>query len=258
MRRNLQPALLGLCLTLGAACSTAKPAVKATPSVDAETTLRQGDEQLKNKNYVEAEKLYEAVRSKYPFLDASKTAELRLADTDYDRELFLEARDRYQTFAKLHPTHPRVDYAAFRVALSHYREVPSDFFMLPPSHEKDQTEVRAALKSASEFLKQYPSSSFVPEAQKIVSDTQRRLAEHDLSIADFYSRRSRWKAVVLRLEGLWERYPSAGVEERALFKLHNAYTGLKDVPKARQSLERVIQSMPNTPAAQKAQKLLGG
>jgi outer membrane protein assembly factor BamD len=50
----------------------------------------------------------------------------------FERELWTEAADRYSGFVKLHPTHAKVDYAAYRAALSHYRDIPSDWFMLPP------------------------------------------------------------------------------------------------------------------------------
>lgn len=260
--------LLGLCAlaSFGLACNSAgggrarrgKLSAPIDPALESQELLRRGDAALKGSNYVDAEKLYESVRSKYPFLEASKTAELRLADTDFDRQLYLEARDRYQNFVKLHPTHAKVDYAAFRVALSHFKQMPSDFFLLPPSHEKDQVDVRAASKAASEFLRLYPSSTFVPEAQKILAKTQHRLAQHDLYVADFYAKRKKWPAVVGRLEGLEEKFPEAGITEETLFKLHHAYTQLHDASKADDALRRVIRLLPNTPAAQKAQSMLAG
>ncbi len=258
--------LLGTGLLFAAGCETSKGtrarrarlAAPVDPSADSQELLRRGDAALKGSNYVDAEKLYEAVRRKYPFLEASKMAELRLADTDFNRELYMEARDRYQNFAKLHPTHPKVDYAAFRVALSHFKQMPSDFFLLPPSHEKDQVDVRGASKAAAEFLKLYPSSSFVPEAQKILAKTQLRLAQHDLYVADFYAKRMKWPAVVQRLEGLEERFPEAGVAETSLFKLHHAYVQLKDASKAEETLKRIIRVLPNSPASERAQSMLAG
>jgi outer membrane protein assembly factor BamD len=167
---------------------------------DAESNLAKGNEALASKNYIEAEKFFEYVRSKYPFLEASKEAELRLADTDFEREQFLEARDRYQNFVKLHPTHSKVDYAAYQAALTHYKEIPSDFFLLPPSREKDQVEVRSAQRALGEFVRQYPSSSHAAEAKAQFEETRKRLADHEMYVASFYRKRERWPAVVARLE----------------------------------------------------------
>src|SRR5205814_2390586 len=112
-----------------------------------------GDELLESKNYLEAQKYYDYVKSKFPYLEAATTAELRLADVDFEREKYIEARDRYQNFVKLHPTHAKVDYAAFRSALSHFKDMPSDFFLLPPAREKDQAEVRAAAVAMGDFVR---------------------------------------------------------------------------------------------------------
>ena len=106
-------------LLLAAACKTTdKGRVRpdAKPTSDAQTNLDKGNEALRGKNYPDAEKYFEYVKDKYPFLDAAKEAELRLGDLEYDRDRVTEARDRYNNFVKLHPTHPRVDYAAFRAA----------------------------------------------------------------------------------------------------------------------------------------------
>ncbi len=247
-------------LLLAAACKTTdKGRVRpdAKPTSDAQTNLDKGNEALRGKNYPDAEKYFEYVKDKYPFLDAAKEAELRLGDLEYDRDRVTEARDRYNNFVKLHPTHPRVDYAAFRAALTHYKEMPSEFFALPPSREKDQVEVRAAYKAMTDFVRSYPSSSHLPEAKKIVDETRRRLAEHELYVADFYEKRGRWSAVAGRLETIVAQYSGAGFDEKALFRLHDVYTKLRDPTRAQDALRRIINKFPNTPAASRAQKMLG-
>lgn len=232
-----------------------KPATST--SGDAQTNLGKGNEALQGKNYADAERYFEYVRDKYPFLDAAKEAELRLADLEYDRDRMTEARDRYNNFVKLHPTHPKVDYAAFRSAMTHYKEMPSDFFVLPPSREKDQVEVRAANKSMTDFVRSYPDSPYLPEAKKIVDQTRRRLAEHELYVADFYEKRGKWNAVAGRLETLVAQYSGLGYDEKALFRLHDVYTKLNDSTRAQDALRRIISKFPNTPAAARAQQMLG-
>src|SRR4051812_31210299 len=102
----------------------------------AEENLHLGNEALDNRDFLRAEKYFQFVKTKFPYLEASKEAELKLADVAFAQEQFPEARERYESFIKLHPTHPQVDYAAWRAALTHVKEMPSDFFLLPPSEEK--------------------------------------------------------------------------------------------------------------------------
>lgn len=256
MKAPLPAVLLALTLL---ACKTTGGGEFGEPDYgpDAEDNLRKGEAELASKNYLEAQKFFEHVRNKYPFLDAAKTAELRLADTEFERERYLEARDAYANFVKIHPTHPKVDYAAYRAALTHFKDIPSDWFFLPPSIEKDQTEIRAAMRAMGDFLRQYPSSSFVPEARKILDDTRHRAAEHEIYVASFYRRRDRWAAVAFRLQYVVDNYSGAGFDEEALFGLHEAYEKLKEPDKAKEALRTIMTRFPNTPAARKAQRLLG-
>ncbi len=226
-------------------------------AADAQANLDKGNDALRTKSYLDAEKYFEYVKTKYPYLDAAKEAEIRLADTDFDRERYTEARDRYTNFVKLHPTHPKVDYAAFRAALTHYKDMPSEFFLLPPSREKDQSQVRAANKALADFVRSYPNSTYLTEAKRILDDTRHRLAEHELYVADFYAKRDKWPAVVQRLEAVVQKYSGLGYDEAVLFRLHDVYDKMKDKSRAEDALRRIISRFPDTPAASRAQQLLG-
>ncbi len=226
-------------------------------AADAEENMRRGDEAMKAKNFAEASSYFEFVKTKYPYLELAKEAELKLADADYERDQFIEARDRYQNFVRLHPTHPKIDYASFRAALTHYKEIPSDFFLLPPASEKDQVEVRNAMSAMTEFTRGFPSSEYLAEAKKVLDEVRLRLAEHELYVADFYARRDRWPAVVTRLSVVARDFSGIGLDERAAFGLYDAYLKLKDPAKAREALERFVTRFPDDPAAKKAQKLMG-
>jgi len=243
-----------------AAFSCATQGDGSTPNYasDADTNLKRGIEALEDKSYDEAAKYFDYVHTKYPFLDASKEAELKLADLEFAKESYETARDRYQNFVKLHPTHPKVDYAAFQAAMTHYEAIPNDYFFMPPAYEKDQNEVQGALRAMAEFVRQYPKSQYHPRAQKLLTDTRSRLARHELYVASFYKRRDRWTAVAWRLENVAEKYSGAGFDEEALFGLHEAYSKLKQPDKAQDALKRIIARMPGTSAAQKAQRMLGG
>lgn len=222
----------------------------------AEANLEKGNAALNNKSYLEAQRYFDFVKSKYPYLEVAKTAELRLADTDFDREKFIESRDRYNNFVKLHPTHPKVDYAAYRAALTHYKEMPSDFFLLPPSDEKDQGALKAAAVSLSDFIRTYPGSEWQADAKKTLADVRRRLADHELYVASFYEKRGRWPAVINRLNTIAHDYPDLGLDEKVYFGLYDAYSKLKDPDKANEALRALIAKAPSSEGARRAQSVL--
>jgi outer membrane protein assembly factor BamD len=223
---------------------------------DADANMKLGEEAMESENYPEAARYFEYVRTKYPFLEAAKTAELRLADADFARDRFVEARDRYQNFVRLHPTHPRVDYAAYRAALTHYKDIPSDLFILPPASEKDQQEVRSALNAMRDFVRGYPDSKHVPDAEKALAQVKMRLADHELYVADFYRRRGRWRAVAGRLATVAKSYAGTDYDERVYFGLYEAYRKLDDEPRAREALQAYLALHPNDRGARRAKALL--
>jgi outer membrane protein assembly factor BamD len=128
--------------------------------------------------------------------------------------------------------------------------------MLPPSSEKDQTQVLAAWEALNEFTRTYTQSQYLEDAKKKQAEIRERLVRHEVYVADFYEKRDRWSAAVSRLETVIQKYPGPD-DDKYLFRLHDLYSRLKDQPKARDALQRIITRLPGTPAAERAQKMLG-
>ncbi len=260
-RLTKRSAALGVLLAVASCASfgtfASSPDKAVAYGSEAEQNIALGNEALESKNFPDAQKYFEYVRSKFPFVEAAKTAELRLADTEFDREQFTTAREKYQNFVRLHPTHPKVEYAAFRAALTHFKDIPSDFFVLPPSFEKDQIEVRSALAAMNEFLSNYGKSEYAAEANKVRDDVRKRLALHELAVADFYKRREKWAAVASRLTQIEKYYAGIGYDERVAFGLFESYTQLKRPDDAKAALARFADKNPEAPAAKKARQMLG-
>src|SRR3954468_16415822 len=93
-----------LCLTallLSTACaSLERSAGDPDFSNKAEEHLSLGNEALANRDFLKAEKYFEFVKTKYPYLEASKEAELKLGDVSFEQEQWPEARERYESFVK--------------------------------------------------------------------------------------------------------------------------------------------------------------
>ncbi len=253
-------AVIVLALTSGCASFTSFFGSENTVAYfpDAEGNLQAGLKAMQNKSFDEAETYFEYTRTKYPYVDAATEAELGLGDADFARDKFIEARDRYNNFVRLHPTHVKVDYAAFRAAITHYKEIPSDFFVLPPSAEKDQVEVRNARIALGDFLRLSPSSQYAVEARKTLDEVRRRLADHELYVAEFYAHpnRKKWRGVVTRLQGLEKNYSGLGFDEKVAFGLHEAYVQLEDYDNARAALERYVATREDSADVRRARGLL--
>lgn len=222
----------------------------------AEENYRFAEEELKDGNEVEATKFFEHVRTKYPFSKYAALSELRLADMKYDAGRWVEAADAYREFLKLHPTHENADRAAVRIGLAHWNDAPGDLFLFPPSYEKDLVSVRDAEKELAQFLERFPDSSYRPQAEKVLKQARRRLAEHEWYVAEFYAKRNLWAGAANRLETLVREYPGTPHEQEALMKLAEAYLKLDERFRAQQALQQLIVKHPESSRRAEAEKLL--
>ena len=222
----------------------------------AEEDYKGGLEALRVHSYPEASRLFEHVRTKYPFSQYAALSELRLADVKYDQDHNIEAADAYQQFVKLHPNHEQADYAAYRAGLSYWKDGPSDFFLFPAAFEKDQAQVRDAAKALAAFVQKYPGSKYRPEADKVLALAQARLVDHEWYAAEFYAKRGHWPGAAGRLETIVKDYPGSPREAAALYQLAETYLRLDEKFRAQQALQQLIAKHPQDPRRPQAEKLL--
>lgn len=240
---RILPLAVTLAASTGASCATSDDATKPiTYSLTAKQNYEKGVEELKDENYPEAQKYFQFVRSKFPFSKYAVLAELAIADTQFDRANYTEAVDSYKQFMRLHPTHEKVTdgYAAFRVGECAYKDMPDDVWLLPPSYEKDQSAVGDTLRELDEFVKKYPDSQYVKNAQPLRREALKRLVDHEVYVARFYLDRNHPKAAAMRIEGAIRRYPGSGREPELLLALGQTYLHMGDSARARDTFERVI------------------
>jgi outer membrane protein assembly factor BamD len=234
---------------------TTKP---ITYSLTAKQNYEKGIAELKDENYPEAQKYFQFVRSKFPFSKYAVLAELAIADTQFDRGNYTEAVDSYKQFMRLHPTHEKVQdgYAAFRVGECAYKDMPDDVWLLPPSYEKDQSSVGDTLRELDDFIKKYPDSPYVKDAQPLRREALKRLVDHEVYVARFYLDRDHPKAAAMRIEGAIRRYPGSGREPELLLTLGQTYLHMGDRDRARDTFERVIREYRGAEQARRSELYL--
>jgi outer membrane protein assembly factor BamD len=253
--------MFGLVLAGAAAggCATADEEGKGvTYSLTAKQNYEKGLEELKDENFAEATRYFSFVKQKFPFSRYAVLAELALADTQYARGSYQEAIDAYKTFARLHPTHEKVEdgYVAFKIADCYVQEMPGDWFLVPPAYEKDQTAVRDAFRELSDFLDKYPDSKYVTDVKKLRREVMARLIEHEVYVARFYLDTGHSKAAILRLESALKRYPESGREAELLLVLGQTHLEMGNPLKAKDTFSRVVQEFGTALPGRRAQLYL--
>lgn len=253
------PVLLLLAIAVAPGCAqTTAGGSPVSYGDSARVTYEKGMTELKDENHLEAVKYFAFVRNKFPFSRYATLAELRMADTFFAQEKYLESIDAYKMFIKFHPTHPQVvdGYAAYRVSQSYMKQIPGDWFLVPPSYEKDQSATREAVRELKIFLRSYPDSKYLPEVKKLHRAAVRKLTDHELYVARFYLERDQPKATILRLEGVLQKYPEAGVLPEVMLLLGQTYLKLEQRKKAVETFRALVDKHPKEPHAAKAKLYL--
>jgi outer membrane protein assembly factor BamD len=207
----------------------------------AEENFMKGMRSLKGQSWQDAEKYFKFVRQHWGFSKWATLAELRLADAAFGREAYIEAIDGYKAFMRSHPSHEFTinGYCAFRIGEAYYKQIPSDFFVLPPSYEKDQGPVHDAMRELMAFLDEYGDSPYAEKGRKMYADTIRRLADHELYVARYYLDRNKPQAAIWRLEYVVNKYPYARREPEVLLLLGQVYLKQNKPSEARDTFRRL-------------------
>jgi outer membrane protein assembly factor BamD len=242
-----------------AGCATSKKSTRAVSySQTAASNYKKGADELKDENFAEARKYFNFVKNRFPFSRYSTLAELGLADSLFAEEKYTAAIDAYKLFVKFHPTHPKVGdgYAEFRIAEGYVRQIPGDWFLIPPGHEKDQSATRQALAELVRFRRRHRRSSYSKKAAELQRKVLRRLVNHELYVARFYLARDKPKATILRLEGILRRYPNAGADPEVMLLLGKTYLKLNKRKKAQTTFATLVKKYPQDANAAKAKLYL--
>ena len=200
------------------------------------------------KNYDEIFKLLKEVQLRYTYSPYATLAELRTADTYFDRGEYETAALEYEEFLKRHPGHKEAAYATYRLGLSFYKEVRSP--------DRDPTFTREALKWFTLFVEEYPTSPLVPDAEQRIQKCHDRLAKREIIIGNFYNKRKNYKAAANRYVVVVNEYPNSNKFQEAMYLLGRAYAKSDQYELARATLSTLVEQFPDDKYSGKASSLL--
>ena len=234
----------------------AGPLNETIPKSQAQILYESAMEDLEDGLYPEAIKTLTEIKTKFPYSAYAVLADLRMGDTHYERGQFSEAIDAYRDFLKMHPMHGEGVYAAFRIAEAFYEQMPSDWFFLPPSEEKDQASTRLAVSAYREVVVDYPQSEFAVKAQEKIAECRTRLGKHELYVAKFYFKREKYEAARARAENMLRDYKNLGLDSEALWISGESNRYLGDLKQAGTAYSRLLAEFKDSDFAKKARSRL--
>ena len=233
-RRVAVPTALAAAVLL-AGCAGTGGAVREKTSQE---WYDQGSRLAGDKKYEEALEAFREAAKGYRGADLDADIQIALADTYFSQKEYPAAVEAYAEFLRLHPHNPRADYAQYRVGLSWQNQMCSADRSPEP-----------ALKAVAAFeavLRGYPRSALLDQARQGLAGARRRIAEHELSVADFYRRTGKYRAAAGRYEVVLHDFADLDLTDRVLYELGGCYRQLREQDKAERMFEQLRREHPQS------------
>ncbi|MER3383843.1 outer membrane protein assembly factor BamD [Pectobacterium aroidearum] len=215
-----------LSLALAGCSSNSKDAVPDSPPSEIYANAQQ---KLQDGNFKAAITQLEALDNRYPFGPYSQQVQLDLIYAYYKSAELPLAQASIDRFLRLNPTHPNVDYVLYMRGLTDMALDDSalqGFFGVDRS-DRDPQYARTAFRDFSKLIQGYPNSQYATDANKRLVYLKERLAKYELSVAQYYTKRGAYVAVVNRVEQMLRDYPDTQATKTALPLMENAYRELQ-------------------------------
>ena len=245
---------LALCFILFTGCaSVPKTTFDGSPKSDAEAEYRAAVKTLESGSFEDAVKAFHHIKLKYPYATRWATlCDLRIADAYRYSGEYAQAATSYQAFIRTYPAHADISYASYQVANCYYEMMPSDNFILPDPWQRDRKSTTQAQVAFKTYLKQYPDDENVPVAKEQYAEVIRRLANHELYVAEYNFKNEAYQGSINRLNGLIASYPDSEVAPKAHILLAHSYLKVNDPISAKKTLNQLIKNYPDSSYSQDA------
>ncbi|MGQ9509641.1 MAG: lipopolysaccharide transport periplasmic protein LptA [Thermodesulfobacteriota bacterium] len=238
MKRSAYLFLLLAILFLFWGCGSKKNEIK-TIKGDPAVLYKQGLVQFNKRNYSDALKIFEEIKSNYPDSPPySLWAELKIGDCHFFKEEYVEAIAAYEEFKKAHPTNEEIPYVYYQIGMSYFNQILT--------YDRDQTPTRKALSTFEYLVQNFPPSLFTEKAKEKIKICQKQLARHEFYIGNFYYKEGKYQAAASRFEKLLKNFPNRDDEDKTLYLLGRCYLELDQIEKGREVFQKIIDQYPKS------------
>lgn len=253
--RRLGRVFLAICLAVCfASCGASRKTIfEGEPKSEAEAAYRDAVRTLESGSYDESVKEFHAIKLKFPYATRWITlCDLRIGDAYRDAGDYAQAAVTYQAFIRTYPSHSDIAYASYQAANCYYELMPSDVFILPDPWQRDRKSTAQAETALAAFLRRFPNDENAPTAKLQLDEVRRRLANHELYVAEYNFKNEAYSGAVNRLLDLVKTYPDAEIAPKAHILLAHSYLKLKDPVQAKKILLQLVEKYPSSSYASDA------
>jgi len=235
-----------LCLLTVLSCNTTPPAKKV------KSDRQYYDDAMvffSSRNYFDSIPALEELREKFPLSPYAVLAELRLGDSHYHKKEYEQAVHYFDNFRRLHPSNRDVPYSIFMTGMCHFQQILSI--------DRDQTSAKEAVEYFKMLLELYPLSPYTGKALCKMSESKKRIAEHEFFIGSFYSKKENYQGAIERYTKLIKAYPQSISVDKVYFYLAEAVILSGNQEHGKNILKLLLKRFPDSDYAPESKALLG-
>jgi outer membrane protein assembly factor BamD len=207
--------LAGTAVLLASGCaSSGRASVPPGTTQPDQFLFEKGNDALARKKWLTAREYFKQVNETYTQSPIRPDAKLGIGDTylgEGSAQALVLAIAEFQEFLSFYPTHPRADYAQYKLGMAHFRQMRSP--------QRDQTETRETIKEFQTFVTKYPNSSLMPEVRGKLREARDRLSESEFEVGRFYFRIRWYPGATDRLKKLLDTDPEFSGRDGVYFYL---------------------------------------
>lgn len=242
--------LCGLIVVIGCGGGTRNATPEATANPD-RFLYERGLEALKQRKWIDAREYFRQVVDNYPGSPLRADAKLGVGDAylgEHSAESLVLADTEYREFLTFYPTHPRADYAQFKLAMSYYEQMRAP--------DRDQTATREALEEFQVFFTRFPNSSLMPEARQRYREVRDRLSEHNFRVGLTYYRLRADAGALSRFQEVLKEDPEYTGRDQVYYYLAELYLRNNRQDEAIPYYTRLVTEFAESEYLERAQKRL--
>jgi outer membrane protein assembly factor BamD len=239
MTQNRRTASLALaCVALAVlagACGGKKNTVPTGIAEADKFLFERGTELLNRKKWLTAREFFGRLVDNYPQSPYRPDAKIGVGDAylgEGSTESLVLAVNEFKEFLSYYPTHRRADYAQYKLAYCHYRQMRGP--------ERDQRETREAVQEFETFMAKYPNSTLMPEVQARYREARDRLSMSEYRVGYFYFRQRWYPGAISRLKAVLKEDPGFTERDALYYYLGEALLKVKLGAEALPYFDRLV------------------
>ncbi|MCG8316139.1 MAG: outer membrane protein assembly factor BamD [Pseudomonadales bacterium] len=204
---------------------------------------------MDSNKFLQAVERLQQLESRYPFGRYAEQAQLELVYCYYRTLDFEAAAITAERFIRLHPDHPKLDYAYYMKGLASYsvdrglveRFIPTDF------SERDMGPARESFDDFNRLINRFPNSQYAEDARQRMIYLRNLLAAYQLKVANYYLKRGAYVSVAKRAAYVIQHFDKSPAMPTALSLQAKAYLELGFTDLAEQTVKVLKHNYPEHP-----------